>query len=75
MAIIVCAHFISQTGDIKILMKKMFVTKISPMLVIKELLLEANKMAKVTDQYSYVKGSYTTECSTKEWIAYLIERI
>lgn len=75
MAIIASATFISQSGKSKQLMKKMFVSKASPMIVIKELLLEANRQAKITDQYSYVKGSYTTECSTKEWIAYLRERI
>ena len=75
MAIIASATFISQSGKSKKLMQKVYVSKASPMIVIKELLLEANRQAKITDQYSYVKGSYTTECSTKEWIAYLRERI
>ena len=74
MAVISKATFIAQDGTTIIRMNKSF-TREAPMTVVKILLTDINKSAKVTNQFSYVKGSYTTDCSTKEWIAYLRERI
>ena len=74
MAVISKATFIAQDGTTIIRMYKSF-THIVPMAVVKILLTDINKSAKLTNQFSYVKGSYTTDCSTKEWIAYLKERI
>ena len=74
MAVISKATFIAQDGTTIIRMDKSF-TPIAPMHAIKCMLTDINKSAKLTNQFSYVKGSYTTECSTKEWIAYLRERI
>ena len=74
MAVISKATFITQDGTTIIRMNKSF-TRVAPMTVIKCMLTDINKSAKLTNQFSYVKGSYTTECSTKEWIAYLRERI
>ena len=74
MAVISKATFIAQDGTTIIRMNKSF-TPIAPMNVIKCMLTDINKSAKLTNHFSYVKGSYTTECSTKEWIAYLRERI
>ena len=74
MAVISKATFIAQDGTTIIRMNKSF-TPIAPMTVIKCMLTDINKSAKLTNQFSYVKGSYTTNCSTKEWIAYLRERI
>ena len=74
MAVISKATFIAQDGTTIIRMNKSC-TRVAPMTVIKCMLTDINKSAKLTNQFSYVKGSYTTECSTKEWIAYLRERI
>ena len=74
MAAISKATFIAQDGTTIIRMYKSY-APIVPMSVVKILLTDINKSAKVTNQFSYVKGSYTTDCSTKEWIAYLRERI
>ena len=74
MAAISKATFIAQDGTTIIRMYKSFAPT-APMVVVKILLTDINKSAKVTNQFSYVKGSYTTNCSTKEWIAYLRERI
>ena len=74
MAVICKATFIAQDGTTIIRMYKAFTTMV-PMTVVKILLTDINKSAKLTNQFSYVKGSYTTNCSTKEWIAYLRERI
>ena len=74
MAVICKATFIAQDGTTTIRMYKSF-TPTAPMTVVKILLTDVNKSAKLTNQFSYVKGSYTTDCSTKEWIAYLKERI
>lgn len=74
MAVFSKATFIGQDGTTIIRMYKSY-TPTAPMTVIKILLTDINKSAKVTNQFSYVKGSYTTNCSTKEWIAYLRERI
>ena len=74
MATISKATFIAQDGTTTIRMYKSF-TPTAPMTVVKILLTDINKSAKLTNQFSYVKGSYTTDCSTKEWIAYLRERI
>ena len=74
MAVICKATFIAQDGTTTIRMYKSF-TPTAPMAVVKILLTDINKSAKLTNQFSYVKGSYTTDCSTKEWIAYLRERI
>ena len=74
MAVISKATFIAQDGTTIIRMNKSF-PPIVPMTVIKCMLTDINTSAKLTNQFSYVKGSYTTECSTKEWIAYLRERI
>ena len=74
MAVICKATFIAQDGTTIIRMYKAF-APIVPMAVVKILLTDINKSAKLTNQFSYVKGSYTTDCSTKEWIAYLRERI
>ena len=74
MAVICKATFIAQDGTTIIRMYKSF-TPIVPMTVIKCMLTDINKSAKLANQFSYVKGSYTTDCSTKEWIAYLRERI
>lgn len=74
MAVISKATFIAQDGTTTIRMHKAF-TPTAPMTVVKILLTDINKSAKLTNQFSYVKGSYTTDCSTKEWIAYLKERI
>ena len=74
MAVICKATFIAQDGTTIIRMYKAFAPT-APMVVVKILLTDINKSAKVTNQFSYVKGSYTTDCSTKEWIAYLRERI
>ena len=74
MAAISKATFIAQDGTTIIRMYKSFAPT-APMSVVKILLTDINKSAKVTNQFSYVKGSYTTNCSTKEWIAYLRERI
>ena len=74
MAAISKATFIAQDGTTIIRMYKSFAPT-APMVVVKILLTDINKSAKVTNQFSYVKGSYTTDCSTKEWIAYLRERI
>ena len=74
MAVISKATFIAQDGTTIIRMNKSF-TRVVPMHVVKILLTDINKSAKLTNQFSYVKGSYTTDCSTKEWIAYLRERI
>ena len=74
MAVICKATFIAQDGTTIIRMYKAF-TPTVPMTVVKILLTDINKSAKLTNQFSYVKGSYTTKCSTKEWIAYLRERI
>ena len=74
MAVISKATFIAQDGTTIIRMNKSF-ARAAPMPVVKCMLTDINKSAKLTNQFSYVKGSYTTECSTKEWIAYLRERI
>ena len=74
MAVFCKATFIAQDGTTIIRMYKAFATT-APMTVVKILLTDINKSAKLTNQFSYVKGSYTTDCSTKEWIAYLKERI
>ena len=74
MAVICKATFIAQDGTTIIRMYKSF-PPTAPMVVVKILLTDINKSAKVTNQFSYVKGSYATGCSTKEWIAYLKERI
>ena len=74
MAVICKATFIAQDGTTIIRMYKAF-TPMCPMRVVKILLTDINKSAKLTNQFSYVKGSYTTNCSTKEWIAYLRERV
>ena len=74
MAVICKATFIAQDGTTIIRMYKSFAPPV-PMTVVKILLTDINKSAKLTNQFSYVKGSYTTDCSTKEWIAYLKERI
>ena len=74
MAVISKATFIGQDGTTIIRMYKSF-PPIVPMTVIKCMLTDINKSAKLTNQFSYVKGSYATDCSTKEWIAYLRERI
>ena len=74
MAVICKATFIAQDGTTIIRMYKFF-TPMVPMNVVKILLTDINKSAKLTNQFSYVKGSYTSDCSTKEWIAYLRERI
>ena len=74
MAVFCKATFIAQDGTTIIRMYKAF-TPIAPMSVVKILLTDINKSAKLTNQFSYVKGSYTTNCSTKEWIAYLRERV
>ena len=74
MAVICKATFVAQDGTTTIRMYKSF-TPTAPMTVVKILLTDINKSAKLTNQFSYVKGSYTTDCSTKEWIAYLRERI
>ena len=74
MAVICKATFIAQDGTTIIRMYKSFAPT-APMTVVKILLTDINKSAKLTNQFSYVKGSYTTNCSTKEWIAYLRERI
>ena len=74
MAIISKATFIAQDGTTIIRMNKTF-TREAPMTFVRWMLTDINKSAKLTNQFSYVKGSYTTECSTKEWIAYLRERI
>ena len=74
MATISKATFIAQDGTTTIRMYKAF-TPTAQMTVVKILLTDINKSAKLTNQFSYVKGSYTTDCSTKEWIAYLRERI
>ena len=74
MAVICKATFIAQDGTTIIRMNKYF-TRVAPMTIVKWMLTDINKSAKLTNQFSYVKGSYTTDCSTKEWIAYLRERI
>ena len=74
MAVISKATFIAQDGTTIIRMNKSF-TRVAPMTFVRCMLTDINKSAKMTNQFSYVKGSYTTECSTKEWIAYLRERI
>ena len=74
MAVICKATFVAQDGTKIVRMNKSY-TKAVPMTVIKCMLTDINKSAKLTNQFSYVKGSYTTGCSTKEWIAYLKERI
>ena len=74
MAVISKATFIAQDGTTIIRMYKSF-TPIVSMTAIKLMLTDINKSAKLTNQFSYVKGSYTTNCSTKEWISYLLERI
>ena len=74
MAVICKATFIAQDGTTIIRMNKSF-TRAVPMTIVKWMLADINKSAKLTNQFSYVKGAYTTECSTKEWIAYLRERI
>ena len=74
MAVISKATFIAQDGTTTIRMYKSF-TPMVPMTVIKLMLTDINKSAKLTNQFSYVKGSYTTNCSTKEWIAYVRERV
>ena len=74
MAAISKATFIAQDGTTTIRMYKSF-TPMVPMTVIKLMLTDINKSAKLTNHFSYVKGSYTTNCSTKEWIAYVRERV
>lgn len=74
MAVISKATFIAQDGTTIIRMNKYF-SRVAPMQVVKWMLTDINKSAKLTNQFSYVKGSYTTKCSTKEWIDYLRERI
>ena len=74
MAVISKATFIAQDGTTIIRMNK-YSTRVVPMQVVKWMLTDINKSAKLTNQFSYVKGSYTTKCSTKEWIDYLKERI
>ena len=74
MAAISKATFIAQDGTTIIRMYKSY-TPTAPMSVVKILLTDINKSAKLTNQFSYVKGSYTSGCSTKEWIAYLRERV
>ena len=74
MAVICKATFIAQDGTTIIRMNKAY-APMCPMSVVKILLTDINKSAKLTNQFSYVKGSYTTNCSTKEWIAYLRERV
>ena len=74
MAVISKATFIAQDGTTIIRMNKSF-SRVVPMQLVKCMLTDINKSAKLTNQFSYVKGSYTTKCSTKEWIDYLRERI
>ena len=74
MAVISKATFIAQDGTTIIRMNKYF-SRVAPMTFVRWMLTDINKSAKLTNQFSYVKGSYTTDCSTKEWIAYLKERI
>lgn len=74
MAVICRATFVAQDGTEIVRMSKSY-TKAVPMTIIKWMLADINKSAKLTNQYSYVKGSYTTDCTTKEWITYLKERI
>ena len=74
MVVISKATFIAQDGTTIIRMSKSF-TRAVPMTIVKWMLTDINKSAKLTNQFSYVKGSYTSDCSTKEWIAYLKERI
>lgn len=74
MAVICRATFIAQDGTTIIRMNKSF-TRAVPMTIVKWMLADINKSAKLTNQYSYVKGSYTTDCTTKEWITYLKERM
>ena len=74
MAVICKATFIAQDGTTIIRMNKSF-SRVVPMHIVKWMLTDINKSAKLTNQFSYVKGSYTTKCSTKEWIDYLKERI
>ena len=75
MAVIVKATFIAQDGTTIIRMNKSYSRVVVPMQIVKCMLTDINKSAKLTNQFSYVKGSYTSDCSTKEWIAYLKERI
>ena len=74
MAVICKATFIAQDGTTIIRMYKSYAPTV-PMTIVKLMLTDINKSAKLTNQFSYVKGSYTSGCSTKEWIAYLRERI
>ena len=74
MAVLCRATFVAQDGTTIVRMSKSY-TKAVPMTIIKWMLADINKSAKLTNQYSYVKGSYTTDCTTKEWITYLKERI
>ena len=74
MAVISKATFIAQDGTTIIRMSKSF-SRAVPMTIVKWMLTDINKSAKLTNQFSYIKGSYTSDCSTKEWIAYLRERI
>lgn len=74
MAVISKATFIAQDGTTIIRMNK-YSSRVVPMNFVKWMLTDINNSAKLTNQFSYVKGSYTTKCSTKEWIAYLRERI
>ena len=74
MAVISKATFIAQDGTTIIRMNKSF-SRVAPMTFVKWMLTDINKSAELTNQFSYVKGSYTTKCSTKEWLAYLRERI
>lgn len=74
MAVLYRATFVAQDGTKIVRMSKSY-TKAVPMTIIKWMLADINKSAKLTNQYSYVKGSYTTDCTTKEWITYLKERI
>ena len=74
MAVICRATFVAHDGTMIVRMSKSY-TKAVPMTIIKWMLTDINKSAKLTNQYSYVKGSYTTDCTTKEWVTYLKERI
>lgn len=74
MAVICRATFVAQDGTKIVRMSKSY-TKAVPMTIVKLMLADINKSAKLTNQYSYVKGSYKADCTIKEWIAYLRERI
>ena len=71
---IVKAKFISLTGKEVIVMQKHFLTTGSFAIIVPSMLEDLNKRAPITDKFSYIKGSYSSNVTRKEWMDYLKDR-